>query len=187
MFIVFWGCALSGPSCQKKRTFGHPPKKKISTDNSKAHFFGIFGLSCYFYFSFFCFSGHITWPSNPPFCFLFCFSFCVFLEGLRVRWGGPKGHLTWPLTFFCVSFFLFISFLLLVHENRNMKLLNFKVFLINPFSYLVSCLVFSFKSLSLVFVFPDFDLCFLFNINVFAFKKRQVLKNTNFWKKGVAT
>ena len=43
------------------------------------------------------------------FCFCFCF-FCFlflfflvfvffvlfFLEGLRVRWGGPKGHLTWP-------------------------------------------------------------------------------------------
>ena len=56
----------------------------------------------------------------------FCFSFLVFvflcfLEGLRVRWGrwgGPKGHLTWPytlLTFFCcfcvfvlVSLFLFL-------------------------------------------------------------------------------
>ena len=33
-----------------------------------------------------------------------CFVVCVFLllfvlfflEGLRVRWGGPKGHLTWP-------------------------------------------------------------------------------------------
>ena len=25
---------------------------------------------------------------------VFLFSFC--LEGLRVRWGGPKGHLTWP-------------------------------------------------------------------------------------------
>ena len=35
--------------------------------------------------------------------FIFCFSllfaffcFCFFWEGLRVRWGGPKGHLTWP-------------------------------------------------------------------------------------------
>ena len=43
---------------------------------------------------------------NPPyflfclfvflsFVFFFVFLF-VFLEGLRVRWGGPKGHLTWP-------------------------------------------------------------------------------------------
>ena len=27
-------------------------------------------------------------------CFVFLFLF--FGEGLRVRWGGPKGHLTWP-------------------------------------------------------------------------------------------
>ena len=31
------------------------------------------------------------------FCFVFfVLFFFVFLEGLRVRWGGPKGHLTWP-------------------------------------------------------------------------------------------
>ena len=33
-------------------------------------------------------------------CFLFLvyflLAFCFCLEGLRVRWGGPKGHLTWP-------------------------------------------------------------------------------------------
>ena len=29
-------------------------------------------------------------------CHSFCFFLFVFLEGLRVRWGGPKGHLTWP-------------------------------------------------------------------------------------------
>ena len=27
IFIVFWGCALFGPSCQKRK-FGHPPKKE---------------------------------------------------------------------------------------------------------------------------------------------------------------
>ena len=31
------------------------------------------------------------------FCFVFIFwFFCFCLEGLRVKWGGPKGHLTWP-------------------------------------------------------------------------------------------
>ena len=30
------------------------------------------------------------------FLFFFVLFFVVFLEGLRVRWGGPKGHLTWP-------------------------------------------------------------------------------------------
>ena len=32
IFIVFWGCALFGPSCQKKRNFGHPPKTKEKFD-----------------------------------------------------------------------------------------------------------------------------------------------------------
>ena len=68
--IVFFGCALFGPSCRKKGKFWTPTKKKKKlTDNWKALFLYI----------------------------LFLF-FCLFflLEGLRVRWGGPKGHLTWP-------------------------------------------------------------------------------------------
>ena len=65
------------------------------------------------------FKGQVRWPFGPPhlalnppylfclfllfgccfffvFCFLFLFLFLFFLEGLRVRWGGPSGHLTWP-------------------------------------------------------------------------------------------
>ena len=30
------------------------------------------------------------------FCLFFFVFFCFFWEGLRVMWGGPKGHLTWP-------------------------------------------------------------------------------------------
>ena len=46
--------------------------------------------------------------------FVFLFPFFV-LEGLRVRWAGPKGHLlTWPQTlpicFVCFLFFLFSNF-----------------------------------------------------------------------------
>ena len=36
---------------------------------------------------------------NPPYFFFLYFLFCFlvfFFEGLRVRWGGPLGHLTWP-------------------------------------------------------------------------------------------
>ena len=52
------------------------------------------------------------------FCVFCCLCLFVFvLEGLRVRWGGPKGHLTWPYTlqllffvflfgFFCFPFFV---------------------------------------------------------------------------------
>ena len=33
IFIVFWGCAFAGPSCQKRQFLDTPPKKKILTDN----------------------------------------------------------------------------------------------------------------------------------------------------------
>ena len=81
--------------------------------------FVFFWLFCFFCFVFFGgFKGHVRWPEGPPhlalnppyficfvflflFFFVFLFVFFVsllffFLEGLRVRWGGPKGHLTWP-------------------------------------------------------------------------------------------
>ena len=73
----------------------------------------------------------------------------------------------------------FLSSLHLFHEKNNMKLLNLKVFH-QSFHFWVFSLVLSFKSLFLVFVFPDFSLRFLFNINAFAFKntseKRRFLK-----------
>ena len=70
----------------KKGNFEKTPKKKPKlTDNWKAPFLVFL---CFFVASFFsCFS-----------CFFLFVFFCVFLEGLRVRWGGPKGHLTWPWT-----------------------------------------------------------------------------------------
>ena len=50
--------------------------------------FFVFLFLCLFLFLFFfgCFFGFLI--------FVYCFLF--FGEGLRVRWGGPKGHLTWP-------------------------------------------------------------------------------------------
>ena len=48
--------------------------------------------------------------------------------------------------------------------------------------FLVSCLAFFLKYFFLIF-FPDFELCLLFNIIVFGFKKPK-FKNTNFWSKG---
>ena len=69
IFIVFW------PSCQKRRFW--TPTKKLA-DSWKAHFWVFLGLLFWFFF-----------------IFLF-FLFFFVLEGLRVRRGGPKGHLTWP-------------------------------------------------------------------------------------------
>ena len=59
---------------------------------------------------------------NKMFLFVFFWGFngfvcvCVFFFGggrvLRVRWGGPKGHLTWPLLFLVLfSFCFFVLFL----------------------------------------------------------------------------
>ena len=121
IFIVFLGCALFGPSCQKGK-FWTPTQKrrKFSLITEKLIFeyflFFLFFLFFAFFFFWFCcfffvfffggFKGHVRWPEgpphlalNPPYLFfvLFLFMFfVVFLEGLRVRWGGPKGHLTWP-------------------------------------------------------------------------------------------
>ena len=90
ILIVFFGCALFRPSCQEGK-FWTPTKKKKMTDNCKAFFWGggIFGV---FFFIFFVF----------------------FLEGFRVRWGGPKGppHLALnpPYSFFFVFFWGFVFF-----------------------------------------------------------------------------
>ena len=52
---------------------------------------------------------------------------------------------------------------------------------------MVSCLVFPFKSRFLIFVFPDFKFCLLFNMNVFGFKTNNFKKHNVFVKRGVAT
>ena len=126
IFIVFFVCALFGPSC-KKGKFWTPSQKKrkfsLITEKLIFEYFWFFLVFlCFFFCSFFLvllfffvfffggFKGHVRWPEgpphlalNPPYLFFcFCFVFVLFffllfiLEGLRVRWGGPKGHLTWP-------------------------------------------------------------------------------------------
>ena len=68
----FWvRAAFFGPSCQK-REFWTTPQKEILTDHWKARVLVFFSFLV---------------------VFVICFGF---LLGLRVRWGGPKGHLTWP-------------------------------------------------------------------------------------------
>ena len=126
IFYSVFDCALFGPSCQKREILDTHQKKKKLTDNWKAlfgifaislFFCPLFSFFCFFFF-FICFSffvflffggfkGQVRWPEGPPhlalnppcfFLFLFLFFFVLFvvLEGLGVRWGGPKGHLTWP-------------------------------------------------------------------------------------------
>ena len=102
-FIVFFLVRACLAKLSKKGNSGHPPKKKKLTDNWKALF-----LVCLCFLQFFLFCS----------VFLFISFFFVF-EGLRVRWGGPKGHLTWPkpslflLVCFVFVFFPFLSLLLI--------------------------------------------------------------------------
>ena len=104
IFIVFFGCALSGPRCQKREILkSHPKKRKIWLITEKLIFgyFCCFFLasffSCFFFFSFVFFvsffvfvfffggfKGQVRWPEGPPHLalnppsFFFCFFGCFF-------------------------------------------------------------------------------------------------------------
>ena len=88
---------------------------------------------------------------------------------------------------FCLSHY-FHLFLLLFHERNHIKTFNCNFFFLSIFSFLVSCLVFSFQIpfsyLCCFLLFPDFKLWFLFNMNVFGFKTND-LKHKPFWSRGV--
>ena len=124
-FYSVFGCAFSGPRCQKKAIFWIPcqKKKKILTDNWKALFlvflcFLLF-LSWFFFFCcfllFFCFvyfvfvfvlflfggfKGQVRWPKGPPHLALnppYFFVFCFFFVFFVLFFfGGFKGQVRWP-------------------------------------------------------------------------------------------
>ena len=125
----------------------------------------------------------LFWP--PPFQFIFlCLSLVLFFLFFLLVFFAFFGILLF------VSFFPFVSSLFLFHERNNIKTFNCNFFVfINLFSFffVVSWLAFSFKSLFLVFVFlfPDFKLYFLFNMNVFGFKANNFKKtHTHFGQEG---
>ena len=61
-----------------------------------------------------------------------------------------------------VSFYPFLSSLLLFHEENNIKIFNYKVFLHQSFLFFGFLSFFSLKSLFLIFLFlVDFKLCFV--------------------------
>ena len=152
-FIVFFGCALFGPSCQKREIWDtHPKKRKIFTDNWKAHFWVFFVFSCFFlFFVFFCF-------------FLFFVVFCV-------SFGGFKGHVTRATSlgpkpslficffcFFCCFLFSF-WFLSFVCFNRKKPVFPLKGAFFGLFS------VFLFLPSLTFFGLPLF--CFFFSVSLF--------------------
>ena len=110
---------------------------------------------------------------------LFClplFHFLLLCLSLDLYFFLPS-CLSFLLSFGSLFLSLYLFFFLLCFcfmTGTTSKFSITKCFFINPFAFLVSCLVFSLKSLFLIFICPDYMLCFLFNMNVFKFQKRQV-------------
>ena len=112
-FYCVLGCALSGPSCQKKRILGHPPENRKFWLIIEKLFFWYFCVFLHFLHLFF-------------FFLLFFVGFVFFVLFL----GGFKGQVRWPewpphlalnprscfvcFVFFCFVFFcfFFVGFLL---------------------------------------------------------------------------
>ena len=115
-FYSVFGCAFSGPRCQKRQFVDTLLKKKNLTDNWKVFFwyfcvFFFFFLGffcfffCFFFVCFFCFvffggfKGQVRWPKGPPhlalnppylIVFVFLLFFCL------IFFGGFKGQVRWP-------------------------------------------------------------------------------------------
>ena len=160
----------------------------------------------------FCF-GFVFWllntkkPCFPPEKGIFCL-FSVFLFLSPLAFFGPPSFsvslslslsflflslflLVFVFDFFWflvwVSFFIFLSSLAFFHERNNIKIFNCKFFFSEIFSlFLVSCL-FLFQVPFLSLLFPDFMLCFLFNIKVVDFQTNNLQKKQFLVKRGVAT
>ena len=161
---------------------------------------------CLFCF-FFCSFPFLEKPCFSPQKREFLFSFeCLTVFLLSLFWPDPFSlslSLSLSLSFyflssfllvflFCfllvscfVSFFLFVSSLLLFHEKNNIKKFNDKVLFIGPFSLLlVSSLLFSFKSPFLIFaVFLILSLIFC-STSKFFFQRMQVQKTPIFGQEG---
>ena len=107
-FYCVFGCAFSGPRCQKKAIFGYPvKKKKILTDNWKALF--LVFLCFLLFLSLFCFF-------LVFFCVFFVFFLCfVFFGGFKgqVRRSKAPPHLALNPPYFIFVFFGFCFFSLL--------------------------------------------------------------------------
>ena len=136
------------------------------------------GIFCLF--SVFLFLSPLALLGLPLFLFLFlCLSFSSFLSFFLLVFVFA---FLWFLVF--VPFlFLSLSSLLFFHERNNIKILNCKFFLLKSFLFLSFLPFFLSSSFFLSLLFPDFKLCFLFNIKVFGFKTKN-LKKTFFGQKG---
>ena len=154
LFFFFWFCFF-GCLIQKKPLFF--PKKWA------------------FFVYFQCFSFFSLSPFGPPsfsvslslYLFFLLFFLSSFLSLFLLSFGS---------LFFSLSFFLSLSSLLFFHERNNIKILNCKFFFLKSFLFFKFPAFFVSSSFFLSLLFPDFKLCFLFNIKVFGFKTKN-LKN----------
>ena len=188
IFIVFLGCALFGPSCQKGKFWTPTQKRKKLTDNWKAHFWVFFGFSCFFFFFFFfvffcmfccflCFfggfKGHVRWPEGPPHLalnppYLF-FLFVLFFFGFFLVPFLSLGHLIGPKTLFFlfVKKFFLSAFLFFIFECLPFFLHSlfwpppFSLFLSLSFSLFWASFSFFLSSSFLSFFFASFGFLFL--------------------------
>ena len=139
-------------------------KKKPCFPPRKGHFLFIFSVSLSFSLSLF-------WP--PSFCVSLSLSLSFLLFFLS-SFLSFFFAVFWFLVF--VSFFLFLSSLLFFHERNNIKIFNCKFFLHQYFLFFGFLSFFLSSSFFLSLLFPDFKLCFLFNIKVFGFKTDNLKK-----------
>ena len=166
IFLFFLVCLCSFPffALYYKKNLVFPLEKGIFglfLSVSLCSSLAFFGLPL-FQFFFLCLSLLLLLFSFLPvflFCFLLLPCFCLFL-----------------------SFSFFSAFVSWKEQHQKDWCTMF--FFINLFSFLISCLLFSLKSLFLLFVFfADLKLCFC-STSLFLVSKKPKLKNTNFWSKG---
>ena len=123
-------------------------------------------------------------PSTFLTCPLFYFSFSVSLLFFCFLFPSCLSFLLSFCYLVFVSFFHFLSSLLLFHEKKNIKIFNCNFFPEILSLVLVSFLFFVSKPFLLSLLFPDFKLCFLFNIKVFDFQTHNFTKNKFLGLKG---
>ena len=110
---MFWGCALFwATSCQKSEILDPQNKNRKNCLIIEKLFFGAFLVFLFFMFIIFYYFGG----------FLFLCLFFKIFEGLRIRWGGPKGHLAWPwalIIIFLLFWGVLFSFFSLFASTRK--------------------------------------------------------------------
>ena len=150
-------------------------KKKTCFPLRKGHFLFIFSV-------FLSFSLGLFGPPSFSVSFSLSLSFLLFfLYSFLSLFLLSFGSLFWSLSLF--FFLLWFSFM----KGTTSKYSIASFFFINIFSFFIFLPFFVSSSFFLSLLFPDFKLCFLFNIKVFDFQTNNLKKTHFLVKRGVAT